>query len=536
MSENLETSTSTETNLTDSSDTNTPDHRFSEKTFPENILLVEDDPAHAQLISRALKNLSVTVIHKENVEDALHAITETSIDIVITDLNLVTESGFDLIQQVTTKHPELPVLVLTSSSNLNDAVRAMKEGAWDYISKHFSGNFSMHLELVIRKTWERAIEKHRELAAQAERNAFWMAASIADDGLAILDMNGEILYKNQVFDRFLKTVELSYGESNSNNIVSIIAPADFRISQNLFSQIHISNDSLWRSELVIPAKNTKTAGYFDLKLSTIISDFDENSTAPVNGMKYHILWSRDVTKDKLSKEFERTILSSATHDLKGPLAAIITSTELLLEDKLESFIEKAMLRIASCARTSLSLVDQLLSLKRIQDGIMKIYPKTISLTEIAEEMYEEFSPVAKSKNISFICLKPDTELEVYADTLAIKRMIGNLLSNSFKFTQNGGEVTLELESTKSDVSIKVSDNGSGIPPESQGMLFQKYERLAEHTSIEGSGLGLYITKQLVEMHHGFIELKSTPGAGTTFTIVLKKDRFPENEEKTEQSS
>ncbi len=494
--------------------------------FPRSILLVEDDPAHAQLISRALKNISVSVIHKESVSDALSYISESNIDLVITDLNLVTESGFELINSIAVQYPQLPIVVLTSSSNLNDAVRAMKEGAWDYISKHFSGNFSLHLELVIRKTWERAIEKEREIEAQAERNAFWMAASIADDGLAILDTSGTILYHNPVLARFLDLLSLASGGNRSDNIVSMISPVDFRLSQNLFEQIHISNDSIWKSELTVPDSKENFSQYFEIRLSTVISEFNEHEPSYDKmpfGITYHILWISDITKEKRSKEFERNILSSTTHDLKGPLAAILTSTELLLEDPLEKTVEKSMLRIASCARTSLSLVDQLLSLKRLQDGFMSIAPRTICLNEIAEELYEEYTPVAKSKEIKFALLKPDTSVNIFADSLAVKRICGNLLNNAFKFTEKKGEIILEIETLKSDVILKVSDNGAGIPHESQAMLFTMYKRLPEHGNIEGSGLGLYITKQLVDMHHGVLELKSTPGVGSSFTVVFKNE-------------
>jgi signal transduction histidine kinase len=487
--------------------------------LPETILLVEDDHAHAQLITRALKSLSINVLHKDNASDAIECIPQAGVDIVITDLNLVTESGFDLISDVTAKYPELPIIVLTSSSNLDDAVRAMKEGAWDYLSKHFSSSFSMHLEMVIRKTWERAIEKQNEIEAQAERNAFWMAATIADDGLAILDSDGGILYHNPVFERFLDILS-SASRKKGSNIISMISPVDFRLSQNLFTQIHLANDSIWKSELKIPDSESNKASYYDMRLSTVISEHNESA---VQDITYHILWVRDVTREKNSKDFERNLLSSTTHDLKGPLAAILTSTEMLLEESTEKTIEKSMLRIASCARTSLGLIDQLLSLKRIQDGFMQIHPKWISLTDLAEEIYEEYSAVAKSRNIRFVQLASDELLSVFADKIAIKRICGNLLGNAFKFTPAGGEVGLEIDSFGSDTIIKISDTGSGIPNEYQGMLFEMYERLTEHSSIEGSGLGLYITKQLVDMHHGVLELKSTPGIGTSFTILFKND-------------
>jgi signal transduction histidine kinase len=500
--------------------------------LPQRILLLEDDHAHAQLIARALKGSHSLVTHKETVADAIEYIHSNEVDLVLTDLNLVTESGFDLIAKIRQTAPHLPLIVLTSSSNLHDAVRAMREGAWDYVSKHFSGNFSIHLELVIQRTWERAIQKHRELEAQAERNAFWMASSLAEDGLAILDTNGLLLYNNSVFDRFLSVLnETSNPIANENsNIVSLIARHDFRLSQNLFSQIHVNNDSLWKSQLKCSDKHKGTSYFYDLRLSTVISENQSNKieitgkeSSIKNETKYHILWIRDITNEKKAKEFETNLLSSTTHDLKGPLSAILTSTEMLLEEDNSSPLEKSIHRIASCAKTSLSLIDQLLSVKTLQDGILEIRPKWIDLSAVANDIFEEYDSVAKSKNIKFNFIRPDSAVPTFADLVSIKRIIGNLLSNALKFTSRDGEVVLEVELLKDASVIKVSDNGDGIAPEMQGILFEMYGRLPEHGEIPGTGIGLFITKQLVDMHEGVIELKSSQKVGTTFTVYLKKE-------------
>jgi signal transduction histidine kinase len=500
--------------------------------LPQRILLLEDDHAHAQLIARALKGSHSIVTHKETVADALEYIRTHEVDLVLTDLNLVTESGFDLIAKLRQSSPHLPLIVLTSSSNLNDAVRAMREGAWDYVSKHFSGNFSIHLELVIQRTWERAIQKHRELEAQAERNAFWMASSLAEDGLAILDTNGLLLYKNSVFDRFLSVLNATgkSGKNETSNVVSLIAQHDFRLSQNLFSQIHVNNDSLWKSQLKCTESGKGTAYYFDLRLSTVISENRSNNieatnhdSPGINEIRYHILWTRDITNEKKAREFETNLLSSTTHDLKGPLSAILTSTEMLLEEEISTPFEKSIHRIASCAKTSLGLIDQLLSVKTLQDGILEIKPKWIDLSDVAYDVFEEFDSVAKSKNIKFNFIRPDNEVPTFADLVSVKRIIGNLLSNALKFTPKDGEIVLEVELLKDASLIKVSDNGDGIAPEMQGILFEMYGRLPEHEEIGGTGLGLYITKQLVDMHEGVIELKSSQKVGTTFSVYLKKE-------------
>ncbi|HMO18547.1 MAG TPA: hybrid sensor histidine kinase/response regulator [Oligoflexia bacterium] len=503
--------------------------------LPGKVLLVEDDRAHVQLITRSLSGLMLDVVSVDSVSGAVDYLDHNPVDFVLTDLNLVTSSGFELIGQLEKAFPLLPVVVLTSSSNIDDAVRAMREGAWDYVSKHFSSNFSEHLELVVRRTWARALQKVREEEARTERDAFWLAACLAEDGLAIIDTNGSILFRNSSFERFLQILSngLSEEESKITDLVGLVARFDFDLSQQLFSQIHINDDSLWRSELEIKINDIneeiKGSYYYDLRLSTVIPQQKNNPNnydhqyvqADTNQLRYHLLWIRDTTQVKRSKELERNILATTTHDLKGPLGAIITSTEMILEDHQEDFVSELVLRIASCARTSISLVDQLLSARRLQDGLMKINPEWRDLKMIAEEVYQELRPVATSKNLSFLFVKPDSSVPLFADELAVKRIIGNLLGNALKFTPSFGEVILEIESRRDSVILRVSDNGEGIDVEKQLTLFDMFGRLPQHSNIEGSGLGLYITRQLVDMHKGSIELKSNPGQGSVFTVRFK---------------
>ncbi len=493
------------------------------QTLPQSILLVEDDRAHAQLISRALKGLTVKVSHVIAVSDAMEHLKHNQTDLILTDLNLVSSTGFEWLKLLKESGNDLPVIVLTSSANLEDAVRSMREGAWDYLTKQFAANFSSHLEIVLARNWERAQQKQREREAQAERNAFWMASSLADDGLAILNTQGGILYRNAAFLGFLEDLGVDR-DSNTSELVSIISKYDFQLSQDLFSQIHIGEDSIWRSELAFERGSDQHQKYYELRLSTVqdrgyLSDeVDLPTEVFKSGLRYHVLWVKDLTQIRVSEKLERDLLATTTHDLKGPLGAIITSTDLVIEEEPGKFVEDMVLRIASCARTCINLVDELLSAKRLQDGMMEIHPDWIDLLEPTNEVFLDFESVAKSKGITFNLLKGSLFVPAFVDALAVKRILANLIGNALKFTPRNGEVTIEIDKTKQGAVLKVGDNGAGISPEKQARLFEMFGRLPEHTKIEGTGLGLYITKKLVDMQGAKLELKSSAGAGSVFSV------------------
>lgn len=493
-----------------------------ESHLPASILLVEDDRAHAQLIMRALKGLVVEVTHVTNVQDAIQLLRKKDIDLILTDLNLVSSTGFELLHTLKGHGCEIPVIVLTSSANIEDAVRSMRDGAWDYLTKQFTANFSSHLEIVLERNWERALQKRREHMAQAERNAFWMASSLADDGLAILDFQGQMLYSNNSFLTLLKDLGVRDPEQKID-LIRVISKFDFQISQDLFSQIHISEDSLWRSELCFDSLQSDEKKYFELKLSTIQDDGfnDLQNTHRIDrekGLRYHVLWVKDLTQIRKSEQLERDLLATTTHDLKGPLGAILTSADLVLDENPDTFVSDMILRVASCARTCINLVDELLSARRLEDGLMEIHPEWIDITAVAEDVHQDFVPVAKAKNIHFTVVKSSQEILVYADVLAIKRIFSNLIGNALKFTPRNGEVSIDVEKKKNEVLVNISDTGEGICPEKQTRLFEMFRRLPEHAKVEGTGLGLFITKKLVDMHDAKLDLKSTQGQGTTFSI------------------
>ena len=182
-------------------------------------------------------------------------------------------------------------------------------------------------------------------------------------------------------------------------------------------------------------------------------------------------------------------------------------------------------RIASCARNCITIIDELLSARRIQDGVMVVRPKYYAISDILEDIVLDYSPVAKAKGISLQAKAVKEGLLVYADRISLVRVLGNLVSNGIKFTKSGGTVTVSAEKVGDSVLLAVADTGSGIDAHERHQLFERYSRLDKHDAVEGTGLGLYVTKNIVDAHGGRIEIKSEVGVGTTFLIFLP-DELP----------
>ncbi len=494
-----------------------------------NVLLIEDEHAHATLISRALRDVVGEIRHVETGKKGLELLSSEFCELVFCDLQLPDMSGMEVIAEIKRARPTLPIVVLTSSSDLRDAVDAMREGAWDFMLKQFSGELSAQIRLVVERTAERKMQQLREMEALAERDAFWVAAFTAQDGLAILGEGGRVVFDNEAFNNFHQLFDDYRADPHTVNIVKLIAEFNTAVAEDLQKElVSLSPDSLWSSELELPVTDpdgSTRSRFFDLTLSAASRrgfDSDKAKDGLVPQLRYRVLWIRETTRRKDQERFQRDLLSTTTHDLKGPLSAILTSAELIGEcdasssDKAQSLLT----RIASCARNAISIIDELLSARRIQDGVLVVKPRWYPVQEIVEDAVLDYLPMAKSKEIDFTARPASAELKVFADRLTLNRVIGNLVSNAIKFTPKGGKVELAVKRTATATQIAVIDNGPGIEAEARHKLFARFSRLEKHADIEGTGLGLFVSKNIMDAHNGRIEVRSTVGKGTTFFVTF----------------
>ena len=169
------------------------------------------------------------------------------------------------------------------------------------------------------------------------------------------------------------------------------------------------------------------------------------------------------------------------------------------------------------------LVKQLLDVSRFEAGGGKLEPRPFALHEFLDELATSFNVLARQRAVTFIVTSaPHVPREVVWDPDRMSEVLGNLLSNAFKFTPRGGRVDLDVDADADHVHMKVHDSGAGIPaaqlPRILREFFQADNQVAAAT--EGTGLGLAIAKNIVEAHRGTITVDSTPGVGTTFAITL----------------
>ncbi len=219
-------------------------------------------------------------------------------------------------------------------------------------------------------------------------------------------------------------------------------------------------------------------------------------------------------------------LSHMSHELRTPLNAILGYTQLLEQNKkghLDLKEKESVEQIRIAGNHLLELISEVLDLTQIETGSLKVFNENTDVSRLLKKLLPVVAPMANKRKIIIRDLISETgPLYVFADPTRLKQALINLVANAVRYNREGGEVYLKSEITDAlRVKIHVIDTGLGIEASKQKLLFEPFERLgAEHSGIEGTGIGLTITKKLLALMDGTISLKSKTGIGSQFTLEL----------------
>ena len=218
-------------------------------------------------------------------------------------------------------------------------------------------------------------------------------------------------------------------------------------------------------------------------------------------------------------------ISVVSHQLRSPLSNLRWAIELLMSGKLGK-IEKKQTEYFRILKENSArmgeLVSDLLIVSRIETATLPLKKKEVSLPELINKLISEFEPFAKASNVE-IEFRPQKDLpKVFADPTQIRLVVENLIDNAIRYIKDKGKVDIRLERRDKNLYFEIRDNGVGIPKEDQKYIFQKFFRSENilRYQTQGSGLGLYITKSIVERSRGKIGFRSEENKGSTFWFTL----------------
>ena len=233
---------------------------------------------------------------------------------------------------------------------------------------------------------------------------------------------------------------------------------------------------------------------------------------------------RDVSVQKETERLRDDFIATLTHDMRTPLLAAIQTLKFFLEGAIGNLEEKQKILLSTMLQSNedlLGLVNALLEVYRFESGKLSLCKTAFPVKDLVEQCYSELKPLADKKDLKFtVTFELSDNLHIFADRAEIKRVITNLCGNAVNYTNKGGEIKVLAKAQNNDFIFSVSDNGNGIPQSDIPNLFKRFSQGTTRKRSTGTGLGLYLSRQIIEAHNGKIWVDSKINKGSEFSFLL----------------
>lgn len=384
----------------------------------------------------------------------------------------------------------------------------------------FQGNLGILFQDITEKkqTEQELLHTKEELARKAEDRYHKLINSI-DEGFCVVDV---------LFDDFGKPVDYRILETNSffNKHESF-----FGFERRLMSEIAPDEYAPWLEKLgrvVLTGEPIRFDSYVKFHggwMSVYAFQMDNESKNNV------AVLFKDITIDVMKKmelennlQIQDQMFSNAAHELRTPLNVLLGAIQLMeSQDSGESVrfchLLKAMKQ--NCFRL-IRLVNNIIDVSKIDSNNMNVNLRNYNIVSLVEEITISIADYAKMKGIELIFDTNEEELMMSTDSDFLERILLNLISNSLKYTDENGEISVIMQVNEESVLISIQDTGEGIPEDKLPLIFNRYEQASKqfHRRAEGTGIGLHLTKKLIDILNGSISVRSRLGEGTEFLIEL----------------
>ena len=339
-------------------------------------------------------------------------------------------------------------------------------------------------------------------------------------GFSALDMtNTEYIQYAYMLQGFDKTYRLTDNGREANYTNLPPGKYIFHIKSTNNEGVWVNNERILSIE-VQPAFNETTFAhvlYIVLLLAFIIGGVYIYTV--FYKMKQQVKNEEYIAEQKLS------FFTNVSHELRTPLTLITGPLELILtNEELPDKVKESLNTMKRNSDRMQRLVGQILDISKLQENRMKLRIQHTDIVKFTEEMTHCFDALATERHINLTFTSEPAVCYIWVDTDHMEKIIFNLLSNAFKYTPNGKKINVYLLESNDSVTIRITDQGIGIPKEKQKIIFKRFENLVQNNihSTMSTGIGLALVKELVAMHHGEISVESEPGKGSSFSIRLLK--------------
>lgn len=248
----------------------------------------------------------------------------------------------------------------------------------------------------------------------------------------------------------------------------------------------------------------------------------------INTIREIVEMDREKQQALQASEYKGRFLAQMSHEIRTPIHAVLGMDEMILRESSEEPIRRYAMDIQNAGQTLLSLINDILDISKIESGKLEILPVDYDFSSLIHDVVNMMEMKAEDKGLAFyLSVEPDIPSRLYGDDVRIRQILVNLLNNAIKYTETGSvtfRVTAELQENAADIHFEVKDTGIGIKESDMEKLFREFERIEEsrNRQIEGTGLGMNIALQLLDMMESRLEVESTYGEGSVFSFTLRQ--------------
>ncbi|MGZ4256469.1 MAG: ATP-binding protein [Gaiellaceae bacterium] len=475
------------------------------------LLIVDDDTALLEALPRALELRmdGVEIETSDNAADALERIEQTDYDAVVTDIKMPGMDGLAVLREIKRVRPTTPTLLITGHGEHDLAVQALRGGAYDFVQKPIDRDYFV-------ASLERAFELRRlERQVEAQRLALERHARVLEhvgDGVFVVDGDGLVQHWNPAAQAATGMTP----EDVLGRPVTKVLPG----WQQAGPLVPVAT---------MPGPDGVPPGTLPFEPRGREIWLSISGVAFPDGVVYAF---RNVTEERALDELKGEFVATISHELRTPLAAIYGSAQTLRREDLELTDEtrRRLLEVITTESERLTrIASEILLANSLDSGRLVLDSRQVDVFALAGEVVEEMRAIFANRDGLAIDLpSANGQPAVVADPDRLRQVLINLIDNAVKYSPEGGRVAVEIESLAHSVRVAIRDEGIGIPRGEEQRIFGKFYRVDPQLSrgVGGTGLGLYICRELVRRMQGRVWVSANEGEGSTFYIDLPLAESP----------
>ncbi len=496
-----------------------------------NILIVDDNPDDVFVAKRYIKKgfsgAELAIDDAGSFSEIESHFEKSRYDLLIIDYHLGEFTGLEIMRKIRQSGRHLPIILLTGQGDEMVAVRALKEGASDYLQKKTLSTEilcnSIRHSVTLFQT--ETLRKKTEKALKRSEEKYRVMVDTTTEGYWLLDLDLKTVDVNASLCRMLGYSRKDFLQKNLNELIQDERCIPFKgalksvmtTEQKVFETV-LKTKAAQALYVIFNATSLRDSSGKTLQIFAFVTDISKMKEAEDTLLK-----SNQALKviDQMKSDF----LSYASHELRTPLTSIANAINILEKGKAGPLNETQgrFIQMASRNIDRLTiLVNDVLDLSKMEAGKLEIKATELNLSGMMQHVITLYEAQALEVGMQFEANMMADSPTVYADSARIEQVLCNLLSNALKFTPAGGRVVLRTDADEKWLTVSVSDTGPGLSVADQSRVFERFYQVGDvlNKTIQGTGLGLSISKELVERHGGQIAIESEVGKGCRFFFTL----------------